>query len=209
MTAPVQVFLFWARLLSWAVCQTCGRRDAALWRTPSLKSGAWTITYPDVSAGITCSSHALWQQKCPKEPWFLETAEELTLTGGDIYVSPQRRHWPVYDPALCIYKDASNYKPVEGDVASNTPDPLESLLDLSRDEAWALAPVRIFMDLKQERGKKTMACEWWSVPFRVVLVHSHKLFVVIQWWKMVRVEKEWVVCVRLSKACVPIYDFGM
>jgi len=75
------------------------------------------------------------------------------LKSRDVYVCPQRHHWPVFDAEECKYVDALDYKQLPGDPV----DDRESMLDLSRQEAWALAPVLIFMDLVQERGKKTMA----------------------------------------------------
>ena len=97
-------------------------------------------------------------------PAALKLAEDFPneLKGGDIYVSPQRHHWPVYDADANEYVDSKDYL-VPGDKFyrkedhDGTPETRESMLDLSREQAWALAPVRIFMDLKQERGKKTMA----------------------------------------------------
>ena len=150
-TAPIQVFRYWTCLLSWAVCQTCGRKAAASWRTPTYHNGTWQLTYPDMSKGITCASHALWQTKCPEQPYEIEATGPgkplHRFKGSQVYVSPERRHWPVYDPTAGKYVDHAHYK---GD-ASTVEETRESLLDLSRKESWALAPIRIFMDLKQEQ----------------------------------------------------------
>ena len=72
--------------------------------------------------------------------------------GAETYVSPQRRHWPVYDTSTGEYQDASNY------FDDNAPeDDRESMLELTKQESWELAPIRIFMELKRERGKLTQA----------------------------------------------------
>jgi hypothetical protein len=111
-----------------------------------------------MSRGLTCASHALWQQHCPEQPYEIEDEEKplRRFKGSQVYVSPERRHWPVYDPAV--------YDPAAGDYGayvnhehyldpdSTVEETRESLLDLSREEAWALAPIRIFMDLKQEQA---------------------------------------------------------
>ena len=101
------------------------------------------------------------QQKCPQKVHILEdyltnmlsgTNDDMPkLKGTDCYVVPERRHWPVWDPVEKAYVNAINY--IE-DVECDT---RESLLNLSRKEAWSLAPIRIFNDLKQERGKLTSA----------------------------------------------------
>ena len=104
------------------------------------------MPYPAIKNGITCASHALWQQKCPMEVCQLADADENSLKGCDVYVSPQKHHWPVYDPVTMAYVDASDYQQREGDEA----DARESLRELSREEAWSLSIVRVFMDLKQD-----------------------------------------------------------
>ena len=151
MTAPIQVFRYWTCLLSWAVCQTCGRKAAASWRTPTYHNGTWQLTYPDMSKGITCASHALWQTKCPEQPYEIEaTGPEKPLhrfKGSQVYVSPERRHWPVYDPTTAQYVDHAHYN----DHASTVEETREYLLDQTREESWALSPIRIFMDLKEEQ----------------------------------------------------------
>ena len=76
----------------------------------------------------------------------LEGAGEYTLTGSNIYVSPRRYRWPVYDPVTRTYVDASDYRRQAG----QEPDTRESLLDLSREDAWSLSIVRVFHDLKQD-----------------------------------------------------------
>ena len=73
------------------------------------------------------------------------------LRGSDCYVVPALRHWPVWNPEENAYIDAANY----GD--DNARESKESMLALSRAEAWSLAPVRVFIDTKQERGKLTSA----------------------------------------------------
>ena len=76
-------------------------------------------------------------------------------------MSPQRRHWPLYDTATKAYIDATNYKKVYNTTTKayeDAPsDDRESLIDLEGPLAWSLAPVSVFMDLRPERGKKTMA----------------------------------------------------
>ena len=73
-----------------------------------------------------------------------------TYKGAETYVSPQKRHWPVYDTVSGTYQDASNYT-----NADDPEDERESMLELTKKESWDLAPIRIFMDLRQERGKLT------------------------------------------------------
>ena len=73
------------------------------------------------------------------------------LRGSDCFVVPALRHWPVWSPNENAYIDAANY---EDDTARESK---ESMLALSRAEAWSLAPVRVFIDTKQERGKLTSA----------------------------------------------------
>ena len=75
---------------------------------------------------------------------------QKSYKGAETYVSPQKRHWPVYDTSTGKYQDASNY------VDEKAPeDDRESMLELTKDESWALAPIRIFMELKRERSKLT------------------------------------------------------
>jgi hypothetical protein len=72
-TSPVAVFKYRTLLLSWVVCDKCGRRDATPWKTPCLKNGQWSLPYPEIKDGITCASHALWQQKFPHDARGVET----------------------------------------------------------------------------------------------------------------------------------------
>ena len=72
--------------------------------------------------------------------------------GAQTYVSPQKRHWPVYDTSTGEYQDASNYLDAEAPE-----DERESMLELTKEESWDLAPIRIFMELRRERGKLTQA----------------------------------------------------
>jgi len=72
--------------------------------------------------------------------------------GAQTYVSPQKRHWPVYDTSIGEYQDASNYLDAEAPE-----DERESMLELTKEESWDLAPIRIFMELRRERGKLTQA----------------------------------------------------
>ena len=111
-----------------------------------IKDYSWSLAYPAIPTGITCSHKALWQGSCAHEVHTLETALEFSKTGSEIYVSPSRHHWPVYDPVSRSYVDASDYKR----QANQAPDPRESLLDLPREEAWSLSIVRVFHDLKQD-----------------------------------------------------------
>jgi hypothetical protein len=120
-----------------------------------------------MSKGLTCASHALWQTQCPKQPYEIEATgpdkPPNRFKGSQIYVSPERRHWPVYDPTAGKYVDHAHYPPVYDPTAgkyvdhahypntSTDEETRESLLDLSRKEAWALAPIRIFMDVQQEQ----------------------------------------------------------
>ena len=109
------------------------------------------MIYPDMSKGVTCKSHALWQTQCPEQPYEIEATgpdkPPNRFKGSQVYVSPERRHWPVYDPTAGKYVDHAHYP-----NPSTEEETRESLLDLSRDEAWALAPIRIFVDLKQEQA---------------------------------------------------------
>ena len=149
-TAPIQVFRYWTYLLSWAVCHTCGRKAKASWRNPTYENGTWNVIYPDMSNGLTCKSHALWQVECPKKPYEIDPPKDkpqIRFKGSEIFVSPERRHWPVYNPKTQMYEDHAHYR--EDDRTDE--ETKESLLDLSRTEAWALAPIRIFMDLHQEQ----------------------------------------------------------
>ena len=106
------------------------------------------MAYPAIPNGITCAHTAFWKQACPYEVHRLEQADEFTLTGNNIYVSPRRCDWPVYDPATRSYVDASDYRR----QADDEPDTRESLLDLSREDAWSLSIVRVFQDLKQDQS---------------------------------------------------------
>ena len=58
-TSPARVFQFWIYLMSWAVCEKCGRRDASLWKTPTISGLTWTLPIPKID-GMTCNHHALW-----------------------------------------------------------------------------------------------------------------------------------------------------
>ena len=62
-TSPVRNFQYWVCMLSWAACETCGRRDTSLWHPPTFDKG-WHQYYPELTKGITCKHKALWQQKC-------------------------------------------------------------------------------------------------------------------------------------------------
>ena len=104
-----------------------------------------------------------WQQKCPQSVPILEgyldalheggerAAEMPKLRGSGCYVVPALRHWPVWSPTENVYVDAANY------VVDDARETRESMLTLSREEAWSLAPIRISVDTKQERGKLTSA----------------------------------------------------
>ena len=141
-----------AEINSWLhLCRTTGDVPGVIPKLAHLvsdvKDYSWSMAYPAITTGITCASHALWQQTRPWDVYRLEEeAAEYSLKGGDIYVSPRRGDWPVYDPATRTYKDASDYKRQAG----QEPDTRESLLDLSREDAWSLSIVRVFNDLKQD-----------------------------------------------------------
>ena len=60
-TAPIRVFQLWTSLLSWAVCEECGRRDTSLWKNPCVSDLDWKLTIPELS-GMTCGHHAFWYQ---------------------------------------------------------------------------------------------------------------------------------------------------
>ena len=112
-----------------------------------IKDYSWSLAYPAMPSGISCAHKALWQQECAYEVFKLEEpGREYTLTGSNIYVSPRRYHWPVYDPVTRTYVDASDYRRQAG----QEPDTRESLLDLPREDAWSLSIVRVFHDLKQD-----------------------------------------------------------
>ena len=64
---------------------------------------------------------------------------------------PALRHWPVWNPTSNVYVDADNY------IDENVRETRESMLTLSREEAWSLAPIRVFVDWKHERGKLSVA----------------------------------------------------
>ena len=103
------------------------------------------------------------QQKCHQPVHILEDYLEKLhgagegahnvpkLKGSDCYVVPALRHWPVWDPIKGAYEDAVNYR------EESLVETRESLLNLTRDEAWSLAPIRIFLDANKERGKITAA----------------------------------------------------
>ena len=42
---PSPPLAFWNSLMSWAVCDSCGRKDATLWKTPKLTDGRWNSAY--------------------------------------------------------------------------------------------------------------------------------------------------------------------
>jgi len=132
------------------VCMTVGDVPGVIPKLAHLvsdvKDYSWSMAYPAIPNGINCSHHALWQQSCPREVHELEEQPEYSLKGSEIYVSPRRRDWPVYDPATEAYTDASDYKRQAG----QEPDTRESLLDLPQKDAWDLSIVRVFNDLKQD-----------------------------------------------------------
>ena len=80
-----------------------------------------------------------------------EAAEVPKLRGSDCYVVPALRHWPVWSPTENVYVDAAIY------VVDDARETRESMLTLSREEAWSLAPIRVFVDWKHERGKLAVA----------------------------------------------------
>ena len=45
LTCPTPPFKFWTSLMSWAVCDRCGRKDTQLWKTPTLKDGVWNSVF--------------------------------------------------------------------------------------------------------------------------------------------------------------------
>ena len=59
--APVRVFQFWTSLLSWAVCEECGRRDTTSWTNPRVSDLDWKIPVTKLS-GMTCGHKAFWYQ---------------------------------------------------------------------------------------------------------------------------------------------------
>ena len=70
---------------------------------------------------------------------------EEHLETHEVYVTPQRQHWPVYDPDQQCFVEA---------VAD---DQRMSMLDLSVEEARALQIVDLFITKRQEYGKKSKA----------------------------------------------------
>ena len=166
---PASDFKYWTYYLSWTVCQNCGRRDLSHWKNPEANGRTWNVSIPKIAGQVTCKHRSFWQQACPMKVYELEdklaankqTREAHpewapvpgTLKGSDVYVCPERRHWPIYDPAGGgRYVDAPDYRDAE---ALDDPS-LQSMLDLSPEEANQLAPIRIFSTLKAERGKKSM-----------------------------------------------------
>ena len=141
-----------AEINSWLqVCTTIGDVPGVIPKLAHLvsdvKDYSWSMAYPAIPNGINCSHHALWQQSCPWEVHELEEQSvQYSLKGSEIYVSPRRRDWPVYDPATEAYTDASDYRRQAG----QEPDTRESLLDLPQKDAWDLSIVRVFNDLKQD-----------------------------------------------------------
>ena len=63
----------------------------------------------------------------------LKLSPSPSLKGVDVFVNPERRHWPVWGGT--DYVNALSYED-----ASSTND-RESLLDIDRESAWALAPI--------------------------------------------------------------------
>ena len=59
-TSPMRIFQYWTSLMSWAVCEECGRRDTSKWYRPCTSGLDWTLTIPKLS-GMTCRHRALWQ----------------------------------------------------------------------------------------------------------------------------------------------------
>ena len=45
LVCPSPPLAFWNSLMSWAVCDRCGRKDATLWKTPQLTDGRWKSVY--------------------------------------------------------------------------------------------------------------------------------------------------------------------
>ena len=143
---------------SWVVCEKCGKRDTTTHKTPTFEKERWKLALPDITNGLTCRHHSMWQQQCALQPTAIEnpidvvTGEQRDFKAAEVYVSPEARHWPVYDTTTVPpqYTDARNYvdETLDDDVR-------ESMLKLTKEEVRFLAPVRIFMDLKQERGKVT------------------------------------------------------
>lgn len=152
-SASAEPLWFWAECVSWAVCGRCGRRDTALWRTPTLTNMSWQLACPDMRNGLDCTSHALWQQRCAKEAWALcdVALPTKSLQSWDTYISPRKHHWPVYDEDNDRFVDGANF---ENPTVS---EGRGSLLELSCEEAWSLSIVRVSMDLRQERGKQSKA----------------------------------------------------
>ena len=45
LTCPASPFQFWTSMMSWAVCDCCGRKDTSLWKTPTLKDRLWNSVW--------------------------------------------------------------------------------------------------------------------------------------------------------------------
>ena len=45
LTCPASPFQFWTSMMSWAVCDCCGRKDTTLWKTPTRKDRLWNSVW--------------------------------------------------------------------------------------------------------------------------------------------------------------------
>ena len=127
--------------LSWSFCTACGYRTTTSWYFPQYSGNYWKL--PDVQDyPLTCKSKGHHRGQCSLSCAVLEAGEEQKVDTYRVYVTPCKEDWPVFDPELGAYIDCDSLRPE-----------LESLMDLDKDDAMAIALVRIFVSKKQERGK--------------------------------------------------------
>ncbi len=123
--------LYYALHGSWTFCAGCGCRRYGHAPPPPLVG-----TYA-ASVGCKCHRCSLsWQE--------LEQDSSTVVPTERLYVTPQALDWPRYDSAQDAYI-------LDGDAS------WPSLLELSKEEASSLCPLRIFCDVKMQRGQSGRA----------------------------------------------------
>ena len=132
-------------------CHRCGLRTFPSFGCPLLFGDAYT---PNPHTKANSLSHVC--RPCCGSPIDVLQSEGPKLDTDKFYYTPQLSDWPVYDAVNCVFT-------LLGDAS------MVSLLDLTHDEAYALAIVKLYCDhRKEQKGKaipnhkKTSLCrpEW-------------------------------------------------
>ncbi|CAK0897525.1 unnamed protein product, partial [Prorocentrum cordatum] len=185
----LQHYRFFIRYESWVACELCGYR----WQVLKGQQSGSTYVYGNTVRG-DCVHHLprcrscdhrgkLSQCSLPLEAllWPLPSEIEAGVKTEQLYVVPQRKHWPVYLPAAQRFVTAYDFSTrlelavlvrefadYEQYVREHGAEGIVSLLDITKEEAASITPYLLVVTKQKERGsvargptynwKKTQVC---------------------------------------------------